>query len=94
MTFDELFQKYDALIHRLEVERFKVDPNEKKLNRRTRLGHTRWMLHVMRKGGKWLPETYSRWLGFVQGVLWCEGLRTLKELAEDVKECESNSAAT
>lgn len=33
------------------------------------------------KGGK--VEKAFRWLGFIQGVLWCSGVRTLQELRSD-----------
>ncbi len=47
------------------------------------LGHTYGMLPQMEQFivEKRIEKTF-RWLGFVQGVLWCEGIYTLEELKE------------
>jgi hypothetical protein len=34
------------------------------------------------------PDKANRWLGFVQGVLWSQGLRTIDQLREDVIEAK------
>lgn len=45
-----------------------------------RLCHVKWMLEEMLT---WPPERLDkmfRWLGFVQGVLWCEMVYTIDEM--------------
>jgi hypothetical protein len=51
-----------------------------------RLCHVRWMLGQMgsflrgEDEAQW--EKANRWLGFIQGVLWCEGVYTIDEMRE------------
>jgi hypothetical protein len=45
------------------------------------LWHVYWMLGQM-KGMVEDSEKFARWLGFVQGVLWMEGLYSIDELRE------------
>jgi hypothetical protein len=58
-----------------------------------RLCHVKWMLMEMMA---WGPERLGkmfRWLGFIQGVLWAEGVYTIEEMKEhnrsDVEESKS-----
>ena len=46
-----------------------------------RLQHVCWMCHMAEhhlEEGK--IEKANRWLGFIQGVLWCEGFFTIDEM--------------
>lgn len=39
--------------------------------------HANWMIHEMlqrMKAGEDKPGQVDRWLGFIQGILWCNGL--------------------
>ncbi len=50
-------------------------------NERSRLSHCRWM--CQQASGFTAPEDFgklNRWLGFVQGVLWCYGFCTIAEM--------------
>lgn len=49
----------------------------------TPLAHAAWMLEEMKihlRDGKW--EKANRWLGFVQGILWCRGVYTIPQMAD------------
>lgn len=51
--------------------------------------HVRWMLDEIPKlvdQGK--IETAHMWLGFIQGVLWCEGFFPLSQLKRHIKQKE------
>lgn len=45
------------------------------------LGHARWMCEEISKMTD--LEKAMRWLGFVQGVLWVTGRRTIDKMRED-----------
>lgn len=45
--------------------------------------HAVWMLNEMRDMD-YASDKFMRRLGFVQGVLWCNGDRTINQLREDV----------
>lgn len=48
-----------------------------------RLCHAKWMVLEMKKfldDGQ--IEKAFRWLGFVQGILWCEGVYTIDEMED------------
>lgn len=55
--------------------------------------HAAWMLDEMEK---YLTRTdiildgekLNRWLGFVQGILWTQGFRSIDALREDVTEAK------
>ena len=53
-------------------------------NTDTRLSHIRWMLHEM-SGMDHVDHEHTkfhRWLGFVQGALWSEGIYSIDEMRE------------
>ena len=61
------------------------------------LGHALWMLHEMREdleGYGYETEDaasdrtwdkFNRWLGFVQGVLWINGVYTIDEMRDQTR---------
>lgn len=44
--------------------------------------HLRWMMYQLLDNPKTKPDKANRWIGFVQGVLWATGQKTLNELRE------------
>ena len=56
-------------------------------NRTNQLEHCGWMLQEI---GKMLAqnkiEKCNRWLGFVQGVLWSQGLLTIDQMKEQNRD--------
>lgn len=65
------------------------------------LEHAAWMCQqAISFVGEGRIEKACRWLGFVQGVLWCRGVRTIDEMRRDnmpegaeFQERESDAAA-
>ena len=50
-----------------------------------RLEHTRWMiLQLLETADYFSPAKFNRWLGFIQGVLWMNGNRTLQQLRDEM----------
>ena len=57
-----------------------------------RLQHLCWMCHMAEQHaeeGHW--EKANRWLGFIQGALWCEGFFTIDEMRAHNRPPESAS---
>ncbi len=56
---------------------------------RDRRDHLRWMCEqLIRYQGVGAFESaskFDRWLGFIQGCLWMEGLRTIDEMRADIR---------
>lgn len=49
-----------------------------------RLEHTRWMvIQLLGTADYFSPIKFNRWLGFIQGVLWMNGNRTLQQLQDE-----------
>jgi hypothetical protein len=64
-----------------------------KTARREALDHVKFMLHEMHANfDRFDEEKRNRWLGFVQGVLWREGLYSIDELRQQVIASSINSA--
>lgn len=55
--------------------------NHYELERDERLEHCRWMCEQISEMVD--EDTMMRWICFVQGVLWCYGLREISEMRED-----------
>lgn len=49
------------------------DPREQKLD------HVLWMTNVLIKRPEYSDDKRNRWLGWIQGVLWSEGIFNLEE---------------
>lgn len=58
----------------------------------TPLTHASWMLGVMVDFPEWSGKQ-SRWLGFVQGVLWMESVYTIDEMRQHVLDAKSRLEA-
>lgn len=81
-----LFEVYDHLVE--ENTNFPAEdmtltkrPPRIPLSWRASLMHARWMCQQAQTFTD--TEKAVRWLGFVQGILWCEGLRTIDAIRED-----------
>jgi hypothetical protein len=51
-----------------------------------KLCHVKWMLFEMGTWGDERLERMFRWLGFIQGVFWCEKVYTIDELKNHNRE--------
>lgn len=54
----------------------------KEIKRGTRLQHAMWMCHELTSFSD--REKKSRWIGFIQGYLVCEGVYTIDECRKHV----------
>lgn len=71
------YEKMIRVIHKYQKD---LSIHEEDLHSASYLCHVKWMLKEMLPfvPGQW--EKANRWLGFVQGVLWCEGVYTIEEM--------------
>ena len=55
------------------------------------MAHIRWMMSQMLNNFNkhdeldWKEDKINRWLGFIQGILWCNKMRGIKEIKKEVK---------
>lgn len=50
------------------------------------MAHTRWMISQMIDDPdlkQWSDRKVNRWLGFIQGVLWCNKMRGILEMRDE-----------
>lgn len=47
------------------------------------LAHARWMCVEAATNPEFTEGKAKRWLGFVQGVLWSTGVRTIEQMKDD-----------
>jgi hypothetical protein len=47
------------------------------------LFHALWMCEQTKTFAHTNPDKANRWLGFIQGVLWAEGIYSIDEMRED-----------
>ena len=73
---------YDSRLSRYQPVR--CDTGSRDETYSPRLEHVRWMLSVMLNMTD--TEKLNRWLGFVQGALWCNGVFSVDELRAHVTE--------
>jgi len=77
MTADQARQLAQIYINHLTARKVPA------LQEGGQLAHAHWMcLEVLRIE----PEKVNRWLGFIQGVLWCEGEFTIDQLRDQTRE--------
>lgn len=60
-----------------------IEANEENDNQGS-IAHIKWMLQqipIQLENNK--IEKAMRWLGFVQGVLWCKNIRSIQEMRDD-----------
>jgi len=76
----DVCEKYDKLLHQKNIEI--IEDNDTYGN----LDHIRWMLNKIIDSindNKIDSEKFNRWLGFIQGVLWSQEIRTINEMRKD-----------
>lgn len=86
----ELYKdRIDNILAGMGPER--ADMNRSPNNFVTRIRHCQWMCDemLMSLKGKPIEATHdslkiNRWIGFIQGVLWSEGVSTIDQLRQDV----------
>ena len=90
----------EELLNKYHAEIFKVGVNPKRhedycgevglvgLEDRTKaLEHASWMIsHMLDESSEWSETKKNRWLGFIQGVLWCTKFRGILELRNESRE--------
>lgn len=61
---------------------------------RPQLAHCRWMIRRLTDEGRsWSTRKVNRWLGFVQGVLWANGIHGILELRDQSRDLYPGSEA-
>jgi hypothetical protein len=76
--------KYDDLLADKNVIAERQDMSSSRSTSAQRLSHSRWMckeITLLVENGH--IDKAERWVCFVQGVLWCEGLRSINEMRDD-----------
>ena len=78
----EAVKKYrEKLSHIYQAKRF--NPDSKPIYSWEQLDHVLWMLDLTEHFlDNMKTEKVFRWLGFIQGVLWSEGMYTINEIKE------------
>ena len=79
-----LCRRYNETLAQTAVGVKKADTGVKYPTPYVRLDHIRWMLNEMSNIEE--LDKLNRWLGFVQGALWCGGVYTIDEMREHVRE--------
>ena len=52
----------------------------------TQICHLKWMLdEVLDNGKDWDGTALNRWVGFIQGILWCVKFRSTLEISKENK---------
>jgi hypothetical protein len=82
---DEILTKYFDQVKALGYQPKRHPPEEKLAIRGSQqaLEHVLWMCHEVRSWPAERLEKKFRWLGFVQGVLWREGIQSVEEAKRD-----------
>jgi hypothetical protein len=82
MTFAKVIEV--ARRYREETERWRLDsPSGRRTTRDRRRDRQRHILHMVDQMETWGPEKMEkacRWLGFIQGALWADGVYSIEEL--------------
>jgi len=92
---EELLEKYNS-------ELFKVGVNPKKCedycgeiglmgleDQKHQLAHAHWMIRELLDNKDLDEQKRNRWLGFIQGVMWCNKFRGILELRKESKEIQN-----
>ena len=62
---------------------FKVESFDKK----NVLKHAKYMIETTIENiHSWPDHRLNRWLGFIQGVMWSQGLNTLNDFRDDIRD--------
>ncbi len=92
----EIIEKYESMLSKLDFvarpERANPELRGTDMSLGARLRHLLWMLGEMRtflKEGR--REKLMRWLGFVQGAFWCDGIASVDSSKRDNMPDEAKS---
>lgn len=75
-------QSYDALLGELRHDAARWE-RPSVPDTRGQLSHARWMCQEVLSNPEFSEGKAKRWLGFVQGVLWTTGVRTVEQMKDD-----------
>lgn len=87
-----LLEKYRDELTKMRVAASRVEdqvgfPGVKGLEDESKqLSHIQWMIYTMLEDAEpqaWSDRKLNRWLGFIQGVLWCTKLRGILEMRDE-----------
>lgn len=83
-TIIALFERYAAELSELEIASQRMPAEEQFHTRIARLAHVTWMCETA-KGYVLMGdrEKAMRWLGFIQGVLWSDNVKSIDDMKED-----------
>ncbi len=85
MTHEQLvavLESYEAELGKL-VKADRVNPDVSGPLDAVALSHTLWMCEQAKTFVPLDMEKACRWLGFIQGVLWMAGVRTIAEMRDE-----------
>lgn len=88
----QVFEEYAAILTQRgnPAKQLEVEPWGSLIEPDQQLNHAHWMclvcLDFVSQGE--IDKAY-RWLGFIQGVLWCRHVRSIREMRSDNRSPES-----
>ena len=89
----KLLQKYNNELFKLGIlpkrsEDYCGQPGLKSLHdEHAQLYHLKWMIDKMLDEAEdWSDRKVCRWLGFIQGILWCTKFRGILELRDESRD--------
>lgn len=47
------------------------------------LNHIKWMIGQLLESEDWSDRKINRWLGFIQGVMWCNKLKGILQMRDE-----------
>ena len=82
----DLLRKYDRTLK--EQRNSSADRQMDMVDEDTNgLGHAHWMItRLFTQGHFWSQRKIGRWLGFIQGTMWTNGLLGIKSLRDDCRD--------
>ena len=92
-AIDRLLDEYLATIEAYQrPERFEVAPIFEPKQFGRPLEHAAWMCQEMKAMEQW-SRKQMRWLGFVQGILFMEGVFSIDEMRGHVRDVQRDDAS-
>lgn len=82
MNIDKVTAAMEGYVKDLGVEPERASMETPPLDAHFAKKHVAWMLLQMPDAAG-NPDRFNRWLGFVQGVLWVLGVRTIGQMRDD-----------
>jgi hypothetical protein len=74
---------YESELRKLGIEKIDFPHDQIPITSDQKLGHGYGMLDQMREfAHQGRIDKVNRWIGFVQGILWCEGQHCLNDLKD------------